>query len=424
MKADFILYANQLLTCSPGGSIRRGQAMSDVGLIEGGAVAVADGKVVAVGTASEIDLQYSSEIKLSYGVIMPSLVDAHTHPVFAGSRVDEYIMKANGATYMEILENGGGILSTVRATRRTGTDELLELALSRLDRMLSHGTSLIEAKSGYGLSVDEELRHLRLLKRLKELHPMEIISTFLGAHAVPEEYKGKREDYVSLVCDEMLPRIASENLADFVDVFCEEGAFSLDETARIIEAAKKFGLPSRIHAEQFNSLGGALMSAKMGAFSCDHLLMLSLSDIEELARLDTVCIFLPGSEFFLNIRDYGPARSAIDKGVPVAIATDFNAGSCLSESLPVAMSIAVLQMQFLPEEAIISATVNAAASLGRADVAGSIEKGRSADFLCIDCDDYRQWLYHFGVNMTAAVFKKGTVVYEASKVRRFIASDN
>lgn len=410
-KASLIVAAEELVTCSPGGGIRRLGAMSDIGLVHNGAVAVIDGIIDAVGEESEILSSYETEQLVRAKSAVPALVDAHTHPLFAGSRINEYEMRANGSSYLDIMNMGGGIAGTVRNTRNASSEELLKLLLERLDRMLKCGTGTIEAKSGYGLSLDEELRELRIIKQASLIHPMDIVPTLLGAHAVPKEYAYSLRDrrkYIDIVKNEMIPAAAEEGLAEFADVFCEEGAFSISETEEIMDAAMARGLKTRIHSEQFKSSGASLRAAAKGACSCDHLLGLSVEDIRKIRDYDTVCMFLPSSEFFLNVRNYGKMREAIDEGAAVGLATDFNAGSCLSESLPMTMSIAVIQMRIKPEEAILASTVNPACSIGRGDSAGSIERGRQADIICLGCG-YREWLYHFGVNMITDVIKKGKV---------------
>ena len=413
--ADYIIRAKQLVSCAGEAKLRRGAGMLELGIIEDGACAVSGDKILAVGTYKEISEDYDSAVIINTNVALPGLIDSHTHPVFSGTRTDEYILKSRGADYLEILKSGGGILGTVRSTRSSSDDELINLALNRLDFMLMNGSTTIEAKSGYGLSLKEEIRHLRLLKYLNEIHPITIIPTLLGAHAVPKEYK--KDEYVSIVCEEMIPMAAQENLAEFVDVFCEEGAFNLKETEKIIEKAHSNGLKTRIHAEQFNNLGAAFKAAEMGAFSADHLMKLSYDDAEKISKTNMVCCFLPGCEFFLNKKEYPPARLAIDKNAAISIATDFNAGTCLTESMPMVMSVAVLQMGLLSEEAIIAGTINPAISLDRGNVCGSLEADKQADIILLNVNDYRSWLYHFGVNMIGTVIKSGKKVYETNNVK-------
>jgi imidazolonepropionase len=420
-KADLIITARQVVTCAPGASPRRGASMNDVGLVSPGSVAVAGDIILDVGSPDTIAAGYECDdacrIEAPDGIVLPGLIDAHTHPIFSGSRIDEYAMRARGATYLEIAEAGGGIVSTVRATRSASDSELSERLMTTLDRMLLHGSTTIEAKSGYGLSEQEELRQLRLLTEAGKTHPVEMARTFLGAHTVPEEYREKRDAYVEKLCREMIPKVAGEKLAEFVDVFCEKSAFTLEETKAIFEAAKAMGLGLKVHAEQFTPLGSSALAAEMGAASCDHLLRLEKSHIEVISRTDTVAVFMPGTELFLGIHEYGPAREAISAGAAVAIGTDFNAGSCLSESMPMAMSLAVLQMKMEPGEAITASTVNAAHSIRQGARIGSLEPGKQADLLIVEIPDYREWLYHFGVNLVHTVVKRGRTVVQSRSLR-------
>ncbi|MGV8123455.1 MAG: imidazolonepropionase [Candidatus Xenobiia bacterium LiM19] len=419
-KADLIITAGQVITCAPGGSPKRGASMKEVGLMSPCTVAITGESVLDIGSPEVIERDYTCDdahrIDVPEGIVLPGLVDAHTHPIFAGSRINEYVMRARGATYLEIAEAGGGILSTVRATRGAADEELNNRLMTTLNRMLLHGTTTIEAKSGYGLNEEEELRQLRLLREAEKIHPIEMARTFLGAHTVPEEYKGKRGEYIEKLRKEMLPRVAREKLAEFVDVFCEKSAFTVEETREIFEVSQNLGLDLKVHAEQFTPLGSSAMAAEMGAASCDHLLQLEKQHMEVISRTNTVAVFMPGTELFLGIHEYGPVREAIEAGVAVAIGTDFNAGSCLSESMPMAMSLALLGMKMEPEEVINAATVNAAHSMRRGDRLGSIEPGKQADLLILDIPDYREWLYHFGVNMVHTVIKRGRIVVQSRSI--------
>lgn len=409
MIADRIIYASRLATCAPGNSPRAASDAKQVGLIEDAALAVRDGRVIWVGERRDVppDLKAVESYEYPHQCIIPGLVDAHTHPVWGGSRVQEFVMRGEGAAYLDILKAGGGILSTVRATRALSTEQLLARTRRVFERMLIHGTTTIEAKSGYSLDTETELRDLRAIRAAAADMPLRVVSTFLGAHAVPPEFSDNRDAFVDLVVQEMLPRVAGEALADFCDVFCDDGAFTLQESRRILEEARKLGLRVKIHAEEFAYTGSARMAAALGATSVDHLLSLPADDFSALRDSGTVAVLLPGTSFFLGTGSYAPARGLIDSGVPVAIATDFNAGSCMTESLPAALSLAVLKMGVLPEEALTAATVNAAHAVGRGGECGSLEVGRQADFLVLDVADLREWLYHFGTNLVAEVWTAG-----------------
>ena len=406
-QADLILVAPTVVTCSPGGA-RCGPAMKNLGIIENGAVVVTGESIAAVGPVSEIKgLWQGPEHEYPQHCLVPGLVDPHCHPVFAGSRVHEFVLRAQGATYQEIHESGGGIGYTVRSSREASDSQLQTLALERIQHMFAHGTTTLEAKSGYGLSTAEEVRQLRIIKALPDHSAMEIVPTFLGAHAIPPEYADRREQFVDLICTEMIPLVAREQLAEFGDVFCEEGAFTLAESRRILQTCKDFGLGLRIHAEEFTYQGGARMAAELGAASVDHLQFLEESDFATLKAAGTVPIMTAGTSFFLGMNQFAPARGLIDAGLPLAIGTDFNAGSNLSESMQMAMSLAVLKLKLTPQEALIAATVNAAHSLRRDHKVGSIEVGKQADILVVNLRDIHEWPYHYGVNLVERVYKKG-----------------
>lgn len=415
-KVDRVVAAPRLVTCAPGAQPRTGPSMRDLGTIDDGAMALHDGRIVWVGKRSEAAAFDAPVVEtLPHQCIVPGLIDAHTHPVWGGSRVHEFIMRAEGATYLDIHKQGGGIVSTVRATRALSREAVTERARRVLLRMLAHGTTTVEAKSGYGLDLVTEIRDLEALRAAAATLPMQVVPTFLGAHTLPPEYADRRGAFVDLVCGEMLDRVAADRLAEFCDVFCEEGAFTLEESRRILEAAAARGLGLKIHAEEFAYLGGARMAASLGAVSADHLLSLPPSDFEALAASGTVAVVLPATTFFLGKDRYAPARALIEAGVPVAVATDFNAGSCMTESLPAALSVAVLRMGLRPEEAIIAGTVNAAHAVGRGSVCGSLEAGKQADFVVLDIDDPREWLYHFGTNLVAEVWTRGERRLAASR---------
>ncbi len=412
-KADLIiLNASEMLTLAGGEVPRREVAMSDLGVVSGGALAVKGSRIEAAGSSREIlDSWHSKQaIDASGCVVMPGFVDPHTHPVFAGSRENEFEMRIRGKTYEEIAAAGGGILNSVARLRATPTEALYASARARLDLFLEYGTTTVEAKSGYGLSVDDEMRSLQVLKDLARSHPVEIAPTLLGAHKVPPEFAGRRKEYVSLVAGVMIPIAAKTNLAEYCDVFCERGAFTVSESRTILKAAKNAGLGIRIHADQFSASGGSKLAAELGAASADHLEAVSAAGIRMLAGSGAVAVLLPGSSFFLDQSRFAPARKLIEAGVPVALATDFNPGSSMTHSMQIILTLACLRLKMTPAEAITAATINAAAAIGRHDRIGSIEAGKKADIIILSVPNHRYIPYHFGGNHVRTVIKKGKVV--------------
>lgn len=408
VELDTLIRCGQLVTCAPGAQPRAGAAAGDLGVLHPGAMGLADGRVAWTGTLeASRELRARTVLERPRACVVPGLIDAHTHPVYAGSRVHEFAMRARGATYLEIHQAGGGILSTVQATRQADEAAMVERTARILERMRAHGATTVEAKSGYGLDEATEVRDLRVIREAARRLALDVIPTFLGAHAIPPEYADRRAAYVDLLVERMIPRVAAERLAEACDVFCEEGAFTLEESERILRAAQAHGLAVKAHAEEFEYLGGARMAASLGALSVDHLLSLPSADFGALREAGTVAVLLPATTLFLGKTAYAPARGLVDAGVPVAIATDFNAGSCMTESLPAALALSVMQMKLTPEEAVLAGTVNAAHALGRGHDRGSLEPGRRADFLVLEVDDYREWLYHFGVNLVAEVWIEG-----------------
>jgi imidazolonepropionase len=339
-------------------------------------------------------------------------VDPHTHALFVGSRQDEFEMRLEGKTYMDILLGGGGILNTVNLVARATEDDLIAETGRRLRRMMVHGTTTVEIKSGYGLDTANELKMLRSIRRLREVSPVDTVASFLGAHAIPMAYKGRTAEYVDLICNEMLPAVARDRLAEFCDVFCEEHVFSLKDSRRILEKARDLGLRPKIHADELKPLGGAQLACELGAQSADHLLTVTPTAIDRLSSCDTVGILLPGTAFSLMAGSYAPARGMIDKGVAVALATDCNPGSCYTESMQIVLSLACVMMRMTPAEALNAATINGAFAVGRADAVGSLEKGKQADLLVLDVPDYKYIPYHFGVNHVQTVIKRGEVVVD------------
>lgn len=410
-QAELILAAAQVVTCAGASGPRTKEDANQVGFLEDGAVVLAEGKVLEVGPKREILRRWKGDhLELPGTSIIPGLVDPHCHPLWAGDRSHEFTMRAQGASYEEIHASGGGIAHTVEATRSCDDESLFQETYRVVERMLAHGTTTLEAKSGYGLSTGEELRHLRVLKLVAESLPIDMVRTCLGAHSVPPEFADDREGFLRTVIEDLLPIVKGEGLAEFADVFCERGAFTCEESEQVLRAAKELGLGLRIHAEEFSNLGGSRMAAKLGAASCDHLQHLSPDDYPYLREGGTIPVVIPGTSFFLDMDVYAAARDMWDAGLPVALGTDFNAGSCLMESMQMAMSLAVLKMKMTPEEAITAATINAAHSLGLGDRVGSLEPGKQADLLVLNTPRWKDCIYRFGGNAVRAVVKKGVVL--------------
>ena len=415
-KVDLLIKNGQLVTAAGHEGPVAGAAMRQLKVIKDGAVAVAGERIVAVGPVAEVlaGVQITAEtivIDATGKTITPGLVDAHTHLVFAGSREDEFVLRIQGATYMEIMEAGGGIANTVRATRNASPDELKKLAQERLDWMLEMGTTTVESKSGYGLDLATELHQLQVSKELNEQHPMDVVNTYLGAHAWPAEYKEDHQGYIRLMIEEVLPKVKEAGLAQFCDAFCEKGVFSLEETRELMLAAKSLGFDLKMHAEEIVQMGGSQLAAELGAVSADHLLMISDEGITAMRDAGTIAVLLPATAFTL-MKPYAPAQKMLEAGLPFAVATDFNPGSCPTPSLPLAMTIACLYMKLTPEEAFHAVTINAAHALKRGHEIGSLEVGKLADIVIFDVENYRKIPYHYGVNLVQKVIKRGRVVVE------------
>ena len=394
---------------------RTKDGMEDLGIIEDGAVAVSGNKIVAIGKTKDIldETKITDETKVIDAkdkVVLPGFVDCHTHPVFAGTREDEFEMRIKGKTYQEIAAAGGGIKSSVKNLRSKTKEELIQLALPRLDRMLSYGTTTIEAKSGYGLSLEHEIKMLEVIDELNKIHPIDLIPTFLGAHEIPEEYKNNRKEYIKLITEKMIPEVAKRKLAVFCDVFCEKGVFDIEESREILKAAKDHGFKLKLHADQLSSLGGSKLAAELGAISADHLEFIDDDGIEKMKESGIIGVLLPGACFGLGITEYPPARKMIERGLPVALATDFNPGSSMTESMPIILSLACLMMRMTPAEAIVTSTINSAYAVDKGNEMGSIEKGKKADLVIWNVQNYKEIPYHFGVNLVDQVIKDGKVV--------------
>ncbi len=419
MTFDILIFdANQIVTVNAHGkSCKAGTEMRDLGVIENGAVGIKDNLITFVGSSDDVSLKDAEFVLDGMGrTVLPGFIDSHTHLVFAGNREAEFARRVAGESYADIAASGGGINTTVTATRAARPIELIEAVLHRLDNCLSFGTTTVEIKSGYGLDFENEIKILEVIRELEELHVVEIAPTFLGAHTIPREYKDRRGEYVDLIVDKMLPEIARRGLAEFCDAFIEKTAFTIDEGRRILEAAKHLGMKLRIHADQITPNGGSELAAELGAVSADHLDHISDAAIGMLKESGTIATLLPGVSLFLG-EPMPDARRLIDAGLPVAVATDANPGSCMSENIQLMMSLASMQMRMTMEEAITAVTLNAAAALNRSATLGSIEVGKQADLLLFDVPNYKQIIYHYGVNHLTAVIKNGLVVVEKTYTR-------
>jgi imidazolonepropionase len=409
-----IVNCSQLVTLAGPNRPRVGAELRELSIIADGAMLVCDDRIETVGARKEIDPALPNDTELidaGHCVVMPGFVDAHTHPVFAGNRVDEFEQRARGATYQEIAARGGGIKSSVGKTRAANLDNLVAAGKRYADWFLRGGTTTIEAKSGYGLTLEDELKMLRAIKRLGEETRLSYVPTFLGAHDIPEEYKLRQSDYVDLIINEMLPRVAEERLAEYCDVFCEEGVFSTDESWRILSAARCHGLGLRVHADQLSLSGGAKLAAELNTATADHLEHIDPAGIAALKAAGVQPVLLPASVYALGSHRYPPARAMIDAGLAVVLATDFNPGSSPTTSMQMILSLACTQMMLTPAESISAATINAAHSLGRGSKIGSLEKGKHADFVIYDCEDYRELAYFFGLEHARAVYVGGRLAF-------------
>ncbi len=404
-----VINAKELLTLSGPVRARIGKEMSELEIINDGALVVDKGKIVDVGKTSQIKKQYRGEktIDAKGKVVMPGFVDSHTHLIFAGTREDELSMKLKGMSYIEILKAGGGILKTVRETRKASKKELFDLTKRRLDVMLMNGTTTIEIKSGYGLTTKDEIKLLEVINELKEKHTVDIVSTFLGAHAIPPELDA--DDYVDLIVNEMIPLITKKKLAKFCDVFCEKGVFSVEQSRRILTEGKKYGLKPKIHADEIVNTNGAELAAEVNAISAEHLLKSSEEGIRKLSKSKVIATLLPATSFHLDT-NYANARFMIENNVPVALATDFNPG-CLCSSMQFVLNLACYKLKMTPEEAITASTINSAYAINMGNEVGSLEVGKKADILIMDVPSYKLIPQCLGVNLVEKVIKDGTIKF-------------
>ena len=409
-------HADQLLTLA--GGPQRGYALGDLGLIEQGAVVIQGARILDVGRSEDLLKAYPGAKRYdAHGkVVMPGFVDPHTHLVWAGDRADEFTLRLEGRPYMDILAMGGGILSTVRATRAASLEELVAQTRQRASYAFSFGTTTMEVKTGYGLTLESEIKQLQAILALNQEGPLELVPTFLGAHAVPPEYQGRSEAYVDLLCKEMLPGVhdwwhseVPDQPLPFVDVFCERGAFDLAQSRRILETAQDLGFPLKIHADEFENLGGVALAVELGAASADHLVKTSAADICALGSSQTVAVSLPGTPFGLNEAEYTPAQAILQADGLLALATDINPGTSWCESMQFILALACRKMGLTPAQAIAAATINAAAALQRQDTIGSIEPGKQADLLILDVNHYQHLGYRFGTNLVSHVIKQGRI---------------
>ena len=414
--------AAEMVTCS-GFAAKKGPEMADLKIIKNGAVLIVNGIIEAVGQSMDIEKQLKKgdvdqsefdTIDARGKAVLPGFVDSHTHLVFGGYRAEEFSWRLRGDSYMQIMQRGGGIVNTVEATRQASAEELLRAGIERLNSMLSFGVTTVEGKSGYGLNCETEIKQLDVMARLDQIHYLDVAPTFLGAHAVPPDYKGKQDAFIDFLISDVLPRVTEQQLAEFCDVFCEKDVFSVGQSRRLLTRAKELGLKLKLHADEIVQLGGAELAAELGAVSADHLLHASDRGIKDMAAAGVVATLLPATAFSLK-EPYADARKIIDAGCAVALATDFNPGSSFTESIPLVFALATLYMNMSTEEAVSALTINGAAALDRADQIGSIDTGKKGDVIVLEFPSYTYIPYHLAVSTVEKVIKQGNLVYDKEK---------
>lgn len=416
MKTLILKDAAQVVTCS-GFQAKKGLAMNDIGIIENGSVIIQKDKIIAVGTDLALADYPDAEIIDCRGkTVMPGFVDSHTHFVFGGYRDDEYSWRLRGDSYMDIMERGGGIANSVNATRSASIEDLMQVGKKRLDSMVRFGVTTVEGKSGYGLDYETEIKQLEVMKALNESHSMDIVTTFMGAHSVPVPYKGRGGEFIDFLIEKVMPEVKERQLAEFCDIFCEQNVFSVEESRKLLAKATEMGFKTKIHADEIVQLGGAELAAEIGCTSADHLLQASDEGIKAMADKNVIATVLPCTAFSLR-EHFARARKMIDDGCAVAVATDFNPGSCFTESVPLAIALCTLNMQMSIEEVVSALTINGAAAVGRADQIGSIDVGKQADIVIHEFPSYKFLPYHIGVSTVEKVIKKGRVIFDATLIQ-------
>ena len=418
MKVDtIIINAGQIATMQSAHKGKYGAEMNDAGILKNAGIAIHDGVIVEIGSSAEIEAKYNWDeaIDAKSCFISPGFVDSHSHPVFVHTREDEFAMRLAGKSYVEIALAGGGIRSSIASVRAASVDELVELSLPRIKRMIELGTTTLEAKSGYGLDTESELKQLEAIKRLNETLPIDIVATFMGAHEYPAEYKNDHETYLRLLTDEMIPAVAEQGIAEFCDIFTEAHVYSIDESRRVMSKAKAAGMKLKMHADEIEAIGGAELAAEMGCISADHLGACSDIGIKLMKEAGVVPVLLPATLFSLRSKTYARARDMINSGLPVAIATDYNPGSCNCDSMALTMSLASLQMGMSPTESMCAATINAACALDRQGSIGSLEAGKLADIIMWDIPGLNFIPYHLGSSHILRVLKRGKTVFSTQR---------